>query len=80
MPGGKHILGKGNAQRVFGTAKVDDRGQIVIPKEAREFFGIEPGDTLLILGKTETGLIVSKPDALNDLANRIFHSVEHHED
>ena len=80
MPGGKHILGKGEAQRVFGTAKVGDRGQIVIPKEAREFFGIEPGDTLLILGKTETGLIVSKPDALNDLANKIFHSVEHHED
>ena len=80
MPGGKHILGKGNAQRVFGTAKVGDRGQIVIPKEARAFFGIEPGDTLLILGKTETGLIISKPDALNDLANRIFHSVEHNED
>ena len=76
MPGGKHILGKGKAPRVFGTAKVGDRGQIVIPKEAREFFGIEPGDTLLILGKTETGLIVSKPDALNDLANRIFQSVE----
>ena len=75
MPSGKHILGKGK-QRVFGTAKVGDRGQIVIPKEAREFFGIEPGDTLLILGKTETGLIVSKPDALNDLANKIFYSVE----
>ena len=77
MPGGKHILGKGKAPRVFGTAKVGDRGQIVIPKEAREFFGIEPGDTLLILGKSETGLIVSKPEALNDLANRIFQSVEH---
>ena len=32
MAGGKHILGKQNAQRVFGTAKVGDRGQIVIPK------------------------------------------------
>ena len=76
MPGGKHILGKGKAPRIFGTAKVGDRGQIVIPKEAREFFGIEPGDTLLILGKTETGLIVTRPDALNDLASRIFDSVE----
>ena len=47
MPGGKHVLGKGNVQRVFGTAKVGDRGQIVIPKEAREMFGIQPGDTLL---------------------------------
>lgn len=76
MAGGKHILGKKNAQRIFGTAKVGDRGQIVIPKEAREFFGIEPGDTLLILGKQETGLIVAKPETLNLLANQIFDSVE----
>ena len=79
MPGGKHILGKRRQQRVFGTAKVGDRGQIVIPKEAREFFGIEPGDTLLILGKYETGLIVTKPETLNDLANQIFQSVENEE-
>ena len=76
MPVGKHILGKSNAQKVFGTAKVGDRGQIVIPKEAREFFGIEPGDTLLILGKSETGLIVTRPETLNDLASKIFNSVE----
>ena len=76
MAGGKHILGKQRNQRVFGTAKVGDRGQIVIPKEAREFFGIEPGDTLLILGKSETGLIVSKPETLNNLADEIFQTVE----
>ena len=75
MAGGKHLLGKTNTPRVFGTAKVGERGQIVIPKEAREFFGIEPGDTLLILGKSDTGLIVSKPEALNDLAQKIFHSI-----
>ncbi len=76
MAGGKHILGKQASQRVFGTAKVGDRGQIVIPKEAREFFGIEPGDTLLILGKENTGLIVTKPETLNDLATRIFTTIE----
>ena len=76
MAGGKHILGKQNAQRVFGTAKVGDRGQIVIPKEAREFFDIQPGDTLLILGKNETGLIVTKPATLSNLADQIFQSVE----
>ena len=76
MASGKHILGKQNAQKVFGTAKVGDRGQIVIPKEAREFFGIEPGDTLLILGKRQTGLIVTKPEPLHDLAKQIFQSVE----
>ena len=76
MATGKHILGKQSTQKVFGTAKVGDRGQIVIPKEAREFFGIEPGDTLLILGKHETGLIVTKPETLNDLATRIFQSID----
>ena len=79
MPGGKHILGKKRPQQVFGTAKVGDRGQIVIPKEARDFFGIHPGDTLLILGKSETGLIVTKPETLDDLASRIFQSVEKEE-
>ena len=76
MAGGKHILGKGNARRVFGTAKVGDRGQIVIPKEARELFGIQPGDTLLIVGEEDTGLIVSRPEVLTDLATQIFDSVK----
>ena len=76
MPGGKHILGKSNARRVFGTAKVGDRGQIVIPKEARQLFGIRPGDTLLILGEAETGLIVSRPEVLNNLANKILTNVK----
>ena len=76
MPGGKHILGKRKPHQVFGTAKVGDRGQIVIPKEAREFFGIKPGDTLLILGEAETGLIVSRPEVLNNLANQILNNVK----
>lgn len=75
MAGGKHILGKSKTRRVFGTAKVGDRGQIVIPKEARELFSIQPGDTLLILGEEDTGLIVSKPDVLNNIANQIFETV-----
>lgn len=76
MAGGKHILGKQSAQRVYGTAKVGDRGQIVIPKEAREMFKIKPGDTLLILGESETGLIISRPEILNDLANEILNNVK----
>ena len=79
MAGGKHILGKGNTKRVFGTAKVGDRGQIVIPKEARDLFGIQPGDTLLIVGEEDTGLIVSRPEVLSDLATQIFDSVKKEE-
>ena len=80
MVGGKHILGKGHTRRVFGTAKVGDRGQIVIPKEARELFKIKPGDTLLILGEEETGLIVSRPEVLSDIANQIFDTVRKEEE
>jgi len=79
MAGGKHILGKANSRRVFGTAKVGDRGQIVIPKEARDLFKIRPGDTLLILGEEETGLIVSRPEVLSDIANQMFESMKKEE-
>ena len=75
LPGGKHILGKAK-QRVFGTAKVGGRGQIVIPKEARDLYGIKPGDTLLLLGDEETGLIVTRPEVLNSLANQILNNVK----
>ena len=80
MAGGKHVLGKGNGKRVFGTAKVGDRGQIVIPKEARELFNIQPGDTLLIIGEKETGLVVSRPELLSDIASKIFDGVRKEED
>lgn len=80
MAGGKHVLGKGNGRKVFGTARVGDRGQIVIPKEARELFNIRPGDTLLILGEEETGLIVSRPDVLSDIANQIFNTIRNEDE
>jgi AbrB family looped-hinge helix DNA binding protein len=67
MPKGKYI---------FGTVKVGEKGQIVIPKEARETFGITPGDTLLVLGDAETGIVVSKPDVVNEVALGIFRNIE----
>ncbi|MFR1593019.1 MAG: AbrB/MazE/SpoVT family DNA-binding domain-containing protein [Christensenellales bacterium] len=63
------------ARHIFGTAKVGERGQIVIPKDARELYGIHPGDTLLILGDEENGMIVTKPDVLNSLAERILDQI-----
>ena len=40
-PKGKHI---------FGTVRVGERGQIVLPKQAREVFKIKPGDRMIVLG------------------------------
>ena len=59
MAGGKHILGKPKSHRIFGTARVGERGQIVIPKEARQFYGIRPGDTVLVLGADGFGRPIS---------------------
>lgn len=50
----------------FGAVVVGERGQIVIPKEARELFNINPSDKLLILGDEEKGIaIVHQRDLLN---------------
>lgn len=60
----------------MSSVKIGPKGQIVIPKEARQIFGVQPGDTLLILGDEETGIIVTKPDVLRDAANGIFGKME----
>ena len=44
------------------TAKVGEKGQIVIPKEAREIFHIQPGDTLLLLGDESRGIAIVKSE------------------
>ena len=74
LAGGKHVLGM-NKQHIFGTAKVGDRGQIVIPKDARTFYGIKPGDTLLVLGDEKNGMIVTKPELLSELAKKILDQI-----
>ncbi len=62
-PKGKHI---------FGTVKVGERGQIVIPKEAREIFDIKPGDNLLILGDESQGIAIVKNEILQKFAHDIL--------
>ena len=52
-PKGKHI---------FGTVKVGERGQIVIPKDAREIFDIKSGDNLILLGDEKAGLAIIKAE------------------
>jgi AbrB family looped-hinge helix DNA binding protein len=76
MPKGKHILSLPKGKYVFGTAKVGEKGQIVIPKEAREIFNINPGDTLLILGDEASGIVVTRTDVINDVAVKILNNVK----
>ena len=72
MTNGKHVLGMPKGNHIFGTVKVGEKGHIVIPKEARELFGIKPGSTLLVLGNDDKGIIVTKPEVINNIAAEIL--------
>ena len=64
---------------IFGTVKVGERGQIIIPKEAREKFDIKAGDTLIVLGDEKWGLAVTKSDVLQRYAADVFAKIAREE-
>jgi AbrB family looped-hinge helix DNA binding protein len=54
------------------TATVGEKGQIVIPKQARDIFGIKPGDTLLLLGDDKRGIAIPPKGAFAELFGIAF--------
>lgn len=64
---GEHPEGK-----YIWTAKVGEKGQIVIPKEAREVFDIVPGETLLLLGDIQQGIAIVKNSQFMQFAQAIL--------
>ncbi len=54
------------------TATVGEKGQIVIPKQAREIFGIRPGDTLILLGDEKRGIAIPPKQSFSEGFNRAF--------
>ena len=54
------------------TVTVGQRGQIVIPKEAREIFDIKPGDTLILLADKQLGIAIPPKNTFDLLFQRIF--------
>jgi AbrB family looped-hinge helix DNA binding protein len=62
-PKGKHL---------FGLVTVGEKGQIVIPKQAREAFSIQPGDTLILLGDEKRGIAIPPKNTFAELTKQIF--------
>ncbi len=62
IPGGKYAW----------TVTVGEKGQIVIPKQARELFSIKPGDTLILLGDEQLGIAIPPKSELALLGERVF--------
>ena len=55
------------------TVTVGTKGQIVIPKEARDVFDIHPGDHLLILADAEQGIAIPPKDSFEEDFKKVFH-------
>lgn len=58
--------------KFVGISKVGEKGQIVIPKEARDMFDIKSGDSIIVLCDKEKGIALLKADAIEDLTDKVF--------
>ena len=56
----------------IGQVRVGPKGQIVIPKEVRQMFGIEPGDSLLLLADADRGIALERTSVFTKIAKTIF--------
>ena len=54
---------------IFGVVKVGDKGQVVIPKDARNLYGIKPGDALIVLGD-QKGMALLKTEIFQSAINQ----------
>ncbi len=54
------------------TVTVGEKGQIVIPKQARDVFNIKPGDTLILLADSKKGIAIPPKESFSELAAKIF--------
>lgn len=61
---------KAKKSKTVGTATVGAKGQIVIPREIREMFGIEPGDSLILFADTKKGIGILKSDFVTEIAEK----------
>ena len=56
--------------------KIGEKGQFVIPKEARELFDLQPGDEILVLGDIERGIAILPKAKQQDYVKQIFSDIE----
>ena len=61
-----------NQKHLFGVCKVNEKGQIVIPKEARDMFEIKPGDCVVVLCDRKKGMAIVKSEVLESTIDEVM--------
>ena len=56
--------------------KIGEKGQFVIPKEARDLFDLQPGDEILVFGDEKKGLAILPKEMQKEYIARIFSEIE----
>ena len=67
-----YFKGDNMKDKFVGIAKVGEKGQIVIPAQARKMFNINPGDSIIVLCDKEKGIALVKSDIIEDLTDKIL--------
>jgi AbrB family looped-hinge helix DNA binding protein len=63
----------------YGTVKVGERGQIVIPKKARDEYDINPGDSLAVFADNNKVIKIMKADMMRDFALRVLEGLDNND-
>ena len=58
--------------KFISTVTIGEKGQIVIPKAAREMFGLEPGDTIVLLADKKRGIALVQNDRMMSVAESVM--------
>ena len=65
-----------NGRYYMTSVRLGPKGQIVIPKEVREMFGLDVGDQLVLLADRKKGVALQTTDKLNPMMRRVFEETE----
>lgn len=63
---------EGNGRYYMSSVRIGPKGQIVIPKEARDMFGFKPGDSVVLLADKEQGIALQTFEELHPYLKKIF--------